>query len=294
MAPRARTNPEQPEVVCPGGIELRAFSVSGFATYVHVPAFDICFDLGHCSAAVAGVDRIFLSHVHQDHAGGLPRYAALRGLWGASPGKVVCPHESVDALREVLEAWARLEEKPAPKTTLLRGVRPGDRVELGRRVSVDVFDVPHRIHSRGYSVVEHRKALLPEWEGRTGVEIGQAVAAGHTVHAHSDHRRLTYVGDHTIEVIAQNPEMMDCDVLLLEATYLPGTERDLARKWGHTHLEELVELYERSPELLPARHIVLKHFSMRHDPAEIRATHAILPDGLRQRVLLLAGEPVTR
>lgn len=200
-----------------------------------------------------------------------------------------CPDESVGDLRALLRAWSTLEGRDPPDLDeIVRPLRPGDRVPLGRRAHVEVFDVRHRIASRGFTLVEQQRALAPGWVGRPGAEIGEAVRAGEDVYVTRARRRLTYVGDSTIETLRTQPSLSDCDVLFLEATHLPGTPVERAWAWGHTHLDELVDLFHADPTLLRARHIVLKHFSVKYAPDDIARAHAALPDGLRERVVMLA------
>ena len=99
-----------------GGLELEAFSISGLATYVLAPAFDACFDLGHCPVEATTLRNVFLSHVHQDHAGGVPRHFSLRAMFGARPSRVYCPAESAEALRDVLNEALETE---APETDIV-------------------------------------------------------------------------------------------------------------------------------------------------------------------------------
>ncbi|MCO5166571.1 MAG: MBL fold metallo-hydrolase [Planctomycetes bacterium] len=282
-------NPGLPVSLTLAGLELEAFSISGLATYVLVPALDACFDLGHCGVEAARLGHVFLSHVHQDHAGGVHRHLSLRAMTGARPPRIYCPAESAEALRDLLRAWARLEGKdPAAAGDVVVPVRPGDRLALGRGRTVEAFDVTHRIASRGYTVVERARALLPAWQGRPAAEVSAAVRRGEAVHAEAARRRLTYIGDSTIETLEQRPEVSDCDVLLMEATHLPGTEVATARRYGHTHLDELVALFARAPAALAARHIVLKHFSLKYREDDVARALAALPDGLRERVTMLA------
>ena len=289
MSFRALHNPGVPVRLALAGVELQAFSISGLATYVLAPVWDACFDLGHCALEASHLRHVFLSHVHQDHAGGVHRHLSLRAMTGATPSRLYCPAESAGALRDVLRAWARLEGKPDEDwEAVVIPLAPGDVVAPGKRYSVEVFDVAHRIASRGFTVVEQRRALRPEWVGVAGAEIGAAVQRGEDVHVVTPHRRLTYIGDSTIETFVTNPRAADCDVLFVEATHLPGAPREAAHRWGHTHLDELAELYLRAPEALRARHIVVKHFSLKYREDDIARAWAALPDGLRERVVMLA------
>ena len=77
------------------------------------------------------------------------------------------------------------------------------------------------------------------------------------------------------------------------AALLENTTRDapaaraVSAGYGHTHLDELVELFRELPEALASPHIVVKHFSMKYDEPEIRAAWKSLPNGLRERVTML-------
>jgi len=271
------------------GLELDAFSVSGLASYVLAPEFDACFDLGHCALEAAHLRHVFLSHVHQDHAGGVPRHVSLRRMLGARPSRIYCPAPSAEALATVMRAFDALEEKhdEADPAGLITGVSPGDRIALRGRFTVEVFEVEHRITSVGFTVVEHRRALKPAWVGVPGPEIAAAREEGVTVHDVVDHRRFTYVGDSTAETLWRHPELGQSEVLFLEATHLPGTPRSASDRWGHTHFESLVEWLVDRGEGIACKHIVLKHFSMKYRREDVRAAWASLPAGLKPRVTML-------
>ena len=281
-------NPGCPVALRLGALEIEAFSISGLSTYVLIPAFDACFDLGHCSVEASRVRNVVLSHVHQDHALGVVRHLSLRAMTGASPPRIYVPAESRDALLDVLRAHERLEQRaPAELELIVRGVAPGDVLRLSSRYAVHAFDVVHRIASRGYTVVETRRKLKADFLGLPGEAIGAARARGEELYDYREVRLFTYIGDSTIDTLERHPEVGESEILFLEATHLPGTAREVSARYGHTHLEELAELATRRPEALASRYVVLKHFSMKYDEEQIRASLAALPAGLRERVTLL-------
>lgn len=281
-------NPGRPIALRLGALELEAFSISGLATYVLVPAFDACFDLGHCSVEASRVRNVILSHVHQDHALGVVRHLALRAMTGARPSRIYVPAESREALVDVLRAQERLERRePADLERIVCGVAANEVFQLSPRYAVRALDVVHRIASRGYTVVETRRKLKAEFIGLPGEAIGAARARGEELYDYRAVNLFTYIGDSTIETLEQHPEVGESEVLFLEATHLPGTGREISARYGHTHLEELVELAARRPATLASRYIVLKHFSMKYDEEQIRAALAVLPPALRERVTLL-------
>jgi ribonuclease Z len=281
-------NPGLPIALQLGSLACEAFSISGLATFVRVPSLDACFDLGECSVAAAATRNVLLSHVHQDHALGVVRHVALRAMTGQRPSRIFVPAESKDALLDVLRAFERLEQRePAELDAQVHGVLPGDVFDLGAHRSVRVFDVVHRIPSRGFTVTETRRKLKPTFVGLAAEVLREARARGEEIHDHREHDVLTYIGDSTLETLERHPEVGASEVLFLEATHLPGTSRAGTARYGHTHLEELADLARRRPEVLASPHVVLKHFSMKYGAAEIRASLRILPDELRARVTLL-------
>jgi ribonuclease Z len=281
-------NPGRPISLRLGTLDVEAFSISGLATYVHVPAFDACFDLGHCSIEASRTRNVILSHVHQDHSLGVVRHLSLREMTGARPSRIYLPSESRDALVDMLAAYARLEQRePGDLDSIVRGVAAGDTFALSSRYSVLAFDVVHRIPSRGFTVRESRRKLKPRYRGLAGEEIRAAHARGEELYDHHVVDAFTYVGDSTIETLERNPHIGKSEVLFLEATHLPGTSTEVSARYGHTHLDEIAALYERRPEILASPYIVLKHFSMKYDEEQIRASLASLPIELRERVRVL-------
>ncbi|HEU4412213.1 MAG TPA: MBL fold metallo-hydrolase [Polyangiaceae bacterium] len=281
-------NPGAPIELHLSGLRLVAFSISGVASYLLVPAFDACFDLGHCPLEAIKLRHVFLSHVHQDHSGGVHRHLSLRRMFGSRPSRVYAPAESASRLDDYLRAFQRLEEKPEDEVEgVVRGLEPGDEVRLSGRYRVRAFDVCHRIASRGYTVVESRRKLKPEFEGAPGEAIAAARARGEEVHDVSEVAALTYVGDSTLDTLLRNPEVGQSEVLFLEATHLPGTSPEVSERWGHTHLGELAELAEQRPEIFASRHIVLKHFSTRYERNEILAARRLFGEDLRARLTFL-------
>jgi ribonuclease BN (tRNA processing enzyme) len=271
-----------------GDVELLAFAISGVASYVMIPAYRACFDLGHCPYEAASLDHVFLTHVHQDHALGVFRHHALRRMNGSPLAKVYAPAESLDALRDAFVAIRALEgrgsDEPLP---VLHGVRAGDEIELSRERRVRVFDAEHRIASRAYTVIESRREPLPGWRDATAEERRAARMRGEKVSEPQDVAAFTYIGDSTIATLERHPEVGASEILFVEATHVAPTASELSAKWGHTHLDDLIDLMRRAPDTFASRYIVLKHFSTRYSREQIRKALEEIPDGIRGRVVAL-------
>lgn len=271
-----------------GSLELEAYSISGLASFVAVPSFDACFDLGHCTVAASQLRKVLLSHVHQDHCLGVIRHLSLRQMTNQKPSRIYVPAESRDALIDVLKAFHTLEQKPPiDYEPSVIGVGIGDEFALSPTRSVKAFDVTHRIESRGYTVFENRRKLRQQYQGLPGEQIQQARQRGEELYDYHTVNLLTYIGDSTIETLEDNPQIGQSEVLFIEATHLPGTPVTTSAKFGHTHLDEIIDLYRRKPDTLASNHIIIKHFSMKYSPQDIHDAYKTLPKSLRERVTML-------
>ena len=285
-------NPGRPTHLTLGGLTLTGFAVSAVASYVMVPSLKAVFDLGHAPVDALSLDNVLLSHVHKDHVGGLPLYLSLREMQGMGPARVYVPMESRQPLLDFLAAFDRMEGPVvANREKEVIGVVPGDVFALGRN-KVRVFGASHRLPSVGYTVVDVRSKLRAEHVGKDPNVIRDMRLRGDTIVEVVERDLFTYVGDSTLATLVEHPELGRSRVLMIEATHLSDTPREVSEKYGHTHLDELAELYARDPKgALAAEHIVLKHFSMRYEARDIQMAVAGLPDGLRERVTVLVTPP---
>jgi ribonuclease Z len=281
-------NPGAPLDLELGGLKLVAFSISAVATYVLAPELDACFDLGHCPLEATRLRHVFLTHTHQDHCAGAFRHHALRAMYGARPSRIFVPAESAPLLREVFAATDRLERnEPRDYEPVIHGVVPGERIKISGRYEVLAFEARHRLPSLGYTVTETRRKLKEQYQGLPGVEIARARERGEEIHDFHSLDALTYIGDSTIETLIEHPEVGRSQVLFLEATHIGDTPRSVSHDWGHTHLDELIELAGQRPEIFASPHVVLKHFSTRYDVRDIRRAFAALPPWLLAKTTLL-------
>lgn len=262
------------------GFEVDAVSVGGLDTCIQLPAFDLCFDIGRCPQSAVRRRRLFLTHTHVDHAGGLATHAATRDLQGLAPSEVWCPAENADDLRALLDVWRRLDRSSIPAT--IHGVSPGDRIPLGPTHVVTPFRSPHRTICQGYTVSRVTRKLLPGLAGASQEEIRARVARGEAVSEVRETPEVVFSGDAMIEIVDREPAVRRARLLILECTFLDDrVPVHRARGSGHIHLDELVA----RADVFENEAILLTHFSARYTVEEIRRIlHTRLPPGLRERV----------
>lgn len=243
----------------------------------------LAFDAGAGGEpALGGVERIFVSHGHLDHALGVPYQLSYRALSGEGATRVHCPKEIEGDLREVIRTCERLER--GSWDWELSGLAPGDRVRVGRGLQVEAFRVRHSVPSLGYLLVRETAHLLPELVGAVGEEIAARRRRGEPVEVRGEADWLAYCGDCAIETLDENPRLYEVPVLLLECTFLGDDDRERAARFGHVHFAEIVERRERFAN----ERLVLHHLSRRHSAADLRAAVERDLGALAERVEVVA------
>ena len=277
-----------------GGLTLRGFSISGLATYLQVPELDLCFDMGECPLSALPLRHIFLTHAHGDHARCILRHRALRAMVGiAGEPTYFMPSAIADDFLALAKAEARFEGVPddiyrAPTVTALDGDETLVPFPYRKGLWVRAFPVDHRgVPSLGYTIVERRQKLAPQYAHLAGAEIAALRKDGVDVSLTTDVPLLTFIGDCVASTLREASHIWQSRVLVLEATFVDPDDREMADAKGHTHLDEIGEVIgELGVDALP-EHIVLKHFSMKVSREAIAAgiTRAI-PEFARDRIVL--------
>jgi ribonuclease Z len=94
--------------------------------------------------------------------------------------------------------------------------------------------------------------------------------------------RVAYLGDSSPAGLDACPAMFDAEVLIMELTFVAAKHRrDKIHKFGHMHLDDLMERRDRFRNEL----VIASHFSTRYHPNQVRdcITRA-LPDMLDGRL----------
>lgn len=288
--PPKHHNPGLPITLKFGQETMVAFSISALSTYALVPELNCAFDMGDCLLDAVPLQHVFVTHAHGDHTRCLFRHDSLRRLMGMAPATYYVPEPTAEGFRGLAAAWSRLEyprlQPAAPPE--LRALSPGDVVWLHRQLAAKAFAVRHTVPSLGYTLFDVRKKLKPEFQGRPGPELARLRREGVAFEEELWLPRLTFIGDSTIETLYREPDVGRSRILFLEVTFLMEGEQELARRRGHTHLDDLLRFLRDCPDTLRNEHIVLKHFSMRYDRGTIKhILRTRLPADFMERVRLL-------
>ena len=263
-------------------LSIEGYSRAAVQTYWRIPEMKVGFDLGAQPWSFMGTPTWFVSHTHMDHLVGLPVYVARRRMMKMEPPTIYLPEAAVEPVQRILRLFSRLDRGRLP-CELVPTV-PGDEIELSREHVMTVSATTHSVVSLGYVLWERRRKLRPEYQGLAGEKIRDLRLAGEEVTAEIRKPRVAYLGDSSPAGLDACEAMFQAEVLIMELTFVaPSHRKDKIHKFGHMHLDDLLDRRERFTNEL----IIASHFSTRYHSRQVRYhVEKAIPDMLDGRLHL--------
>jgi ribonuclease Z len=264
------------------GLTVEGYSRAAVQSYWRIPELKIGFDLGAQPWDFMGTPTWLVTHTHLDHVAALPVYVARRRMMKMEPPVLHLPEESLEDVRRLLLVMQRLDR--GRMICDLRGVQPGDEIELSREHVITVFATTHTIPSVGYLVWERRNKLKEEYHGLPGARIRDLRLSGVEVTREVRTPLVAYTGDTSPAGLDNYPPVFEAKILITEMSFIrPNHRREKIHKFGHMHLDDFLERADRFRNEL----IICSHFSTRYQPNEVRRyVDGKLPAKLRERIKL--------
>jgi ribonuclease Z len=263
-------------------MEILGYSVAGEETVVAMPQLDVCFDIGKAPDQVIPINNVLLTHGHMDHAAGIGYYLSHRKFCGQKPGTVLAPANLLGPIRQIIEAWGKLDGNMIPAK--LVGVKAGDEYQIKPNLFAKVFPTKHSRGSVGFTVIERRKKLKSEYVNLTGPQIVELKKQGVTIDYPLEIPIVTYLGDTRYVDFAQLDYIAKSRILIAECTFFEGEHTERADAGKHMHIDEFAGLIER----MENEYIIITHLTQRTNMAEIRKIlKQKLAKKLYDRIILL-------
>ena len=263
-------------------LEIIGYSVAAEETVVAMPQLDVCFDIGKAPNQIVPINNILLTHGHMDHAAGIAYYLSHRNFCGQSPGTILAPENLLGPIREVIRAWARLDGNKVPAN--LVGVKAGDEYQIKPNLFTRVFPTKHTKGSVGYSVIEKRKKIKPEYAKLTGPQIVELKKRQIQIDYPLEIPIVTYLGDTQYVDFSQLKYIVESKILIAECTFYEGEHTERAEAGRHMHISEFATLIEK----LQNEYIIVTHTTQRTPMREIRRIlKEALPPEKYDRIILL-------
>jgi ribonuclease Z len=269
-----------------GGHRLVGYSLAGEETVIAVPELNVCFDVGRAPREIISIDHVLLSHGHMDHAAGVAYYFSQRCFVGNAPGCVLTHPLLIEPIHRLMEVWGQIERHPSEHQ--LVGLAPGEEFTLRRGMFAVAFAVQHGGPCLGFSIVERRHKLLPQYADHTGPQLVALKKKGVQITRDLEMPLVAYCGDTAPGDFFDLDIVRNAKVLITECTFFEPDHVSRARAGNHTHVIDLPAILER----VRSPHIVLTHVSRRSGIGLAKRTlRPMLNEHDRERVVFLMDRP---
>jgi ribonuclease Z len=266
-------------------LDIIGYSVAGEETVVAMPQLDVCFDVGKAPDQIIPINHVLLTHGHMDHSAGFAYYLSQRNFCGISAGTILAPDNLLPSIRQIIDAWSKLDGNKIPAK--LVGVKAGDEYKIKPNLVARAFPTKHSNGSVGFTIIEKRKKLKPEYKGLTGPQIVELKKQGIEIDYPLEFPIVTYLGDTQYVDFSQLKYIADSRILIAECTFYEGEHTTRAKAGRHMHVDELATLLTK----LNNEHIIITHTTQRTPMNEIRKIlKKAMPKDKYEKITLLMAK----
>lgn len=237
--------------------EIVGYSMAGEESVVAAPEYNAIFDIGRAPQEIINLDHVLLTHGHMDHAAGIAYYFSQRNFLGNPAGTVILPRPLAAPIKRLMQVWSEIEGHPSPANII--PLDPGGEYTLRRNLVVRSFAVPHGGPCLGYSIVEHRHKLKPEFAQYSGRELADLKRKGVEIEYNTQVPLIAYSGDAPLGSYLDLPHVSQAKVVILECTFFDPDHVVRARAGKHMHAVDMPEAMSR----IQSEHVLLFHISRR-------------------------------
>ncbi len=245
-------------------MQILGYSVAGEETVIAIPQLSVCFDIGKAPDQAISIDNVLLTHGHMDHAAGLAYYLSHRNFCGQTPGTVLAPENLIRPIQQIVDAWGQLDGSRVPAN--LVGVKPGDEYKIKPNLIARVFPTKHTNGSVGYTIIERRKKLKPEYTELNSEQLVELKKQGVEIENPVEIPLVSYLGDTMYVDFSQLDYVAKSKILIVECTFYIEEHTERAQAGRHMHINEFAGLIDN----MQNEHVIITHTTQRTPMQDIR------------------------
>ncbi|MGP1273319.1 MAG: MBL fold metallo-hydrolase [Phycisphaerales bacterium] len=268
---------------------VQGVSVAGEATTIMVPELDVCFDMGAPLRCALPSRFVAVSHGHMDHIGGLAYYASQRKFQGMGTGAFVVDKRIADDVRQMMRGFHALERQQTEYELI--EMDEGQELEIKNSIVLRGFATEHTAPSFGWTIVEKRSKLKPEYADFPQDKLRELKDRGEEITRILEIPLVAYTGDTLPGAFLLREDVRRAQVVISECTFLEPGHRDRAKIGQHMHIDDIAEWLG----VLECEALVLGHISRRTHMGYVRKRlHEALPKDKLAKVLVLMDHKFNR
>lgn len=238
---------------------VQGFSIAGEVTTIQIPELDVCFDMGQCPRAALSAKYCAISHGHMDHIGGLAYYCSQRRFQGMGDAKIICDERIAPAIDRMMAGFVDLEQQTTPYELIK--LAPEGQVEIKNNIFLRGFHTEHTAPSMGYSIVEKRSKLKPEFVDMPQEKLKELKDRGIEITRFLEIPLVACLGDTQPCAALLRNDVLNAQIVLCECTFFEPDHKDRAKVGMHMHVDNIAEWLR----VLQCQSLVLCHVSRRTD-----------------------------
>lgn len=262
-----------------------------YSTWLFLPEIDTLFDCGeglasHLRARIFGIQRIIISHDHTDHIAGLDTFINARNLAAGKQDKPITIYhpKKVPNLKEFKSYILKTQPNLGFKIHW-KELEPNMNIDIGKGKKIHAFKVEHgRADAYGFSVIEPRERLKPEYNHLGQTELTRMKRDGIDIQEPYDKKLWVYTGDAWKVPLKK---VQDTDYLYIDCTFLKPDDRTSNKEENqnpaipkkeqiptHAHIGE-VSNFVIEANVQKRSHLI--HISPRYKAKDIENAQRLLP-----------------
>lgn len=256
---------------------VQGVSIAGEATSIQIPELDVCFDIGCCPRAALPSKYVAITHGDMDHIGSLAYYCSQRRFQGMGDATIVCDERIEGPIRRMIEGFVELERQRVPYELIT--LKHDQSIEIKNNIFLRAFHTEHSGPSMGYTIVERRSKLRPEFTDFPQEKLRELKDRGTEITYTLEIPLVAFTGDTLPGPALLREDVRKAHIIISECTFFEPEHRERARQGMHMHAENIAEWVK----LAQCEAMVLTHIS--------RRTHL---GYARTRLVELVGEQAAR